>query len=83
MEKASGLEELFNVETLEEVNKDKDIIIHESNDVIEVEDQDSNDFVKTKLKNIIIKAEKALDKNGKHWVINRDFVGRNANILAK
>ena len=28
-------------------------------------------------------AEKALDKNGKHWVINRDFVGRNANILAK
>ncbi len=28
-------------------------------------------------------AEKALDKNGKHWVINRDFVGRNANVLAK
>ncbi len=28
-------------------------------------------------------AEKVLDKNDKHWVINRDFVGRNANVLAK
>jgi len=27
-------------------------------------------------------AEKALDENGKHWVINRDFVGRNASVLA-
>lgn len=27
-------------------------------------------------------AEKALDKDGKYWLINRDFVGRNANVLA-
>ncbi|MEE9431919.1 MAG: aldehyde dehydrogenase [Melioribacteraceae bacterium] len=27
-------------------------------------------------------AEKALDKNGRHWVISRDFVGRNASVLA-
>ncbi|MCP5062157.1 MAG: aldehyde dehydrogenase family protein [Ignavibacteriae bacterium] len=26
--------------------------------------------------------EKALDKNNNHWVINRDFVGRNASVLA-
>lgn len=28
-------------------------------------------------------AEKVLDNNGKHWVINRSFVGRNASVLAK
>jgi len=28
-------------------------------------------------------AEKALDKDGKYWLINRDFVGRNANVLAR
>lgn len=28
-------------------------------------------------------AEKALEKNGRHWVISRDFVGRNASVLAK
>ncbi len=28
-------------------------------------------------------SEKILERNGKHWVISRDFVGRNANILAK
>ena len=27
--------------------------------------------------------DKALDKNGRHWVISRDFVGRNASVLAK
>ena len=27
-------------------------------------------------------AEVALEKNGKHWIINRDFVGRNASVLA-
>ncbi len=28
-------------------------------------------------------AEKALEKNGRHWIISRDFVGRNASVLAK
>ena len=28
-------------------------------------------------------AEKALTKSGKHWLIHRDFVGRNASVLAK
>ena len=28
-------------------------------------------------------AEKALNKDGRHWVISRDFVGRNASVLAK
>ncbi|MCK5458200.1 MAG: aldehyde dehydrogenase [Melioribacteraceae bacterium] len=30
-----------------------------------------------------IMADKILDENGEHWAINRDFVGRNANVLAK
>jgi len=30
-----------------------------------------------------IMADKILDENGEHWVIRRDFVGRNANVLAK
>lgn len=30
-----------------------------------------------------IMVEKILDKNGKHWLISRDFVGRNANVLSK
>jgi aldehyde dehydrogenase len=28
-------------------------------------------------------AEKALELSGKHWLIGRDYVGRNANVLAK
>jgi acyl-CoA reductase-like NAD-dependent aldehyde dehydrogenase len=28
-------------------------------------------------------ADKALDNNGEHWSINRDYVGRNANVLAE
>lgn len=27
--------------------------------------------------------QKALTKSGKHWIIHRDYVGRNANVLAK
>jgi aldehyde dehydrogenase len=28
-------------------------------------------------------AQKALTQSGKHWIIHRDYVGRNANVLAK
>jgi len=28
-------------------------------------------------------AQKALTKSGNHWIIHRDYVGRNANVLAK
>jgi acyl-CoA reductase-like NAD-dependent aldehyde dehydrogenase len=28
-------------------------------------------------------AQKALVKSGKHWIIHRDYVGKNANVLAK